>query len=200
MKIAFYWTSCICIHFLLIRLCLCSDQSTVIACSPLLRQHNAQFSYCCLMPATMFSFSLPYQRSRLALCDGMLETKYKGVRLWGWQQEVISKPQHHNDRCVFSVSPPYTSPTPLSLQCSSKRNIKAFGLFAYYLHPSPNWLFLDARRLGSLFITWECNLFFLFVAFASDYYVPQLRPGNKRPDDLNCFSSTQECKCSRRPN
>lgn len=162
------------------------------------RTLSSILSYCRTTSGTRFPLAfLPSAHASLSvmLCR---RRSTKAVRLWGRQQEMISKPQHHNDRCVYSVS--HHKPPPPSPLHSPKRKIKAFGLFAYHLHTNPNWLFLDARRLGSLFITWDCNLFLLYVEFASDYYVPPLRPGNKRPDDLNCFSSAQEYKCSGRPN
>lgn len=154
--------------------------------------------YCRLMSGTIFPFAfLPSAHASLSVAvRRSLSTKLcdsrDGNRRWFL---------NHNTT-VTGVSVLWVTPIPRhpTLQRSSKRKIKAFGLFAYHLHTNPNWLFLDARRLGSLFITCDSNLFLLFVEFASDYYVPQFRPGNKRPDDLNCFGSTQECECSRKPN
>lgn len=159
---------------------------------------SAILFHCSLMSSTMFPLALlPSAHASLSvMACRRLSTKLcdsgDGNSRWFLNHNTIM-----TGVSILWVTPIPPHPT---LQCSSKRNIKAFGLFAYHLHPKPNWLFLDARRLGSLFITWDCNLFLLFAEFASDYHVAQLRPGNKRPDDLNCFSSTQECKCSGRAN
>lgn len=170
----------LCVRLLLICRCLLSDQSTAAPWSPLLRQHDA------LPPLS--SPTVAYRREQGSLLPSFPPLTPRS--LWCYVGDAVQKLCDSGDgnRSWFQnhsiimtgVSILWVTTKPPPLPHSSKRKIKAFGLFAYHLHTNPNWMFLDARRLGSLFITWDCNLFLLYVEFASDYYVPPLRPGNKR--------------------
>lgn len=78
---------------------------------------------------------------------------------WSWFQNQNSV---MTGVSVLWVTPITPHPT---LQRSTKRKIKAFGLFAYHLHPNPNWLFLKCQEAHIIIYYLGLQIVFFFFPF-----------------------------------